>query len=170
MALASSGTTSCDPELYICFNPTFSAALSMSGHLRSNLQGCWATVQRENNDTEFRVKCHGLSDATSCSWLRPQTENKEAQVLEAAWAMTELLQWQLGYALKALPDNNATFSMFLSDKCANPHKIEWITMPRYFERTVTASQLHVSLQTMFKLLGIFRLPPPVPSLLVDTSI
>jgi len=119
------------------------------------------------DDDDFMVKFHG--DATGCSWMRPMSDNKESQTLEAAWVMTELLKWQWRHGLRALPESGATFSMFLSHKCGDPQKMEWMTMPRYFERTVTASNLHTNLQTMFKLLDMFRLPDNKSNLLVDTA-
>lgn len=177
-----SGCASCGAGLYICFNPSFSSTLTLSGNLRSCLQGCWAMVHREDvagaehlniggkasSSNDFAVKFFG--DATSSSWLRPMSDNPETQTLEAAWVMTELIKWQWRHGLRALPDSGATFSMFLSHKCGEPHKIEWMSMPRYFERSVTTKDLHATLQTMFKLLDMFRLPPESrASLLVDTT-
>jgi len=130
-------------NLYVCFNPTFS--LNSSADLT---QGCWATVTRTCNGNLI-VHTRGCDNQTF--HLDSGLDTPEA----AAWALSELISWQWKHGLRAVPENRAPMSAFLSDETdAKP----WALMRRLFERTVHVRDLEEAMSDMLRLQRQFSLP------------
>lgn len=127
-------------SLYVCFTPTFSlTATDMA-------QGCWVIVSPVE-DGGLTVRTRGCEDQAfhaSCRDAGP-----------TAWALAELIKWQWKHGLRAVPEDRAPLSAFLSDeRDAKP----WATRRRLFERTLHVRELQGALTDMLRLQATFSLP------------
>ena len=128
--------------LYVCFNPTFS--LNSSTDLT---QGCWVTIKRAS-DGSLLVHSRGCDNQT----FHLETGSN---VESAAWALSELIMWQWKHGLRAVPENRAPLSAFLSDE--NDGK-PWALMRRLFERAIHVRDLQHTMVDMLRLQRHFSLP------------
>lgn len=143
-------------DMYVCFNPSFKVPMSASMCLEANYaaaQGCWVRVRWEGSGV-YCLHSHGLTNTATRApfvFYLNTVSNRDA-----AWGLYQFLKWQWRQGLKALPEGHHSISIFLAPADATCES--WVTMPRFFEQSVTASQLQQELQVYFDLHDMFQLP------------